>query len=441
MKHQPRCLTVCLFALIPAFAACSGTELDPNPTDAGETAGETSVTFPREDAGTSASENVSSSDESSASPGSTEGMSNGSQPSGQSADTQPGTTENGSTGTSGASGGSHTSSGSTDSFASGHSGGSSVASGSDASSDSSPTPTSSASSDHGSSAGSSESSSSGETYSGSTDGTTSSTGTTPTLPPCVPPRDDDSADNDSADNEDADAGLGWGVDAGTGPDGSPRDIRSDLVLLLEMDEPSFSENDRVLDSSGLDNHGSPRGSVINTTEGRFGGGAAFDGNGWISIPDSTSFDATTGLTLSAWVKFDQLVPGEAPGLIAKRWGFAMESAFALFVWDQNRVWLDVDSENDRFCSRQTLEADTWYHVAVVFDGTLPESRRVKVYLNGELDSVARETSTSVPSNDAPIEVGRLVNGGQNLYGTLDEVAVWTRALSPSEAQSLPHLDL
>lgn len=445
MKHQPRCLTACVFALLPVFAACSGSELDPNQADAGEVGSnsgdDSGVTFPGADADPSDSENSASSAASSAEEGSTDGASSAN-PGATSAGT--GAEDGTSTGTNGAtetpstedspSSDGSTTGASTDATPSG--------SASDPSAGSDPTsgsqsPSAGTSTGHGSSAPSSDVSqdSNGETSVGAgtiSSGENGSSGeTVPALPPCAPPHDED----------DVDAGAAFALDAGTGTDGGPHDVRSDLVLLLEMDEPSFNDTALVLDSSGLDNHGTPRGSGATPAEGRFGGGAAFDGMGWFSIPDSVSFEATTGLTLSAWVKFDQFVPTEAPGIIAKRWGFGIESAFALFVWDENRVWLDVDSENDRFCSRQTLAADTWYHLAVVFDGTLPESRRVKIYVNGRLDSVARETSTTVPSNDAPIEVGRLVNGGQNLYGTLDEVAVWTRALSPSEAHALPHLDL
>lgn len=252
---------------------------------------------------------------------------------------------------------------------------------------------------------------------------------------------------DASDETTTDAGVDSGAqsvnieDAGPPAEAGVVDMYTDLVLLLKMNEESFAQSNRVWDSSGLGNHGVPEGTVVPTTEGRIGGGAAFDGEGWISIPDAPSLTATTGLTIAAWVQLSQRAPSDAPGIVARRRAYGAESAYTLFLWEGNRAFVDVESENDRFPSNRVFELNTWYHLLVVFDGTLPESERVRFYVNGELDTVASETSASLSPITTAIEVGRLVNGGQTWIGTIDEVAIWTRALSTEEAAGLPSLDL
>ncbi len=246
-----------------------------------------------------------------------------------------------------------------------------------------------------------------------------------------------------SDETDVDAGVPSTdtEDSGPPPDAGVTTIYTDLVLLLKMNEESFAEEHRVWDSSGFGNHGSPEGTVTATPDGRFGGGAAFDGAGWISVPDAPSLKATRELTLAAWVNLSQRAPDEAPGIIARRRSFGAESSYTLFLWEGNRAYVDVTLEDDRFGSNHVFDLNTWHHVVVVFDGHLPESERVAVYVDGTLDTVAGETSTSLASTSTAIEIGRLVNGGQPWVGTIDEVAIWRRALSAEEATSLHALDL
>jgi hypothetical protein len=96
----------------------------------------------------------------------------------------------------------------------------------------------------------------------------------------------------------------------------------------------------------------------------------------------------------------------------------------------------VDGETDRFESVAVLNNNTWYHVAVVFDGSADPSERVRLYVNGQLDTVHAETSATVTPSSAAVEVGNLPNGGQSFIGVIDEVAFWKRSLSAAEVLSL-----
>lgn len=72
-----------------------------------------------------------------------------------------------------------------------------------------------------------------------------------------------------------------------------------------------------------------------------------------------------------------------------------------------------------------LNTGEWYHVAATFDGTT-----MKIYINGELDASMTASSSSFVSNGA-FAIGRNYGNDRILDGRIDEVSVWSAALSQS----------
>lgn len=214
-------------------------------------------------------------------------------------------------------------------------------------------------------------------------------------------------------------------------------IGEDLVLLVKFDNDF---GDGIVDLSGFDNHGTFTSGVTQTV-GKFGNGAAFDGFGFVTIPDDASLNPSNELTLSAWVNVSSYDPWLAPGIIAKRSGHGWNNAYSMFLYDNYSMHVDISNSEDRFTTVGLFEVDEWKHVAVVFNGQLAQSERVKVYVNGTLDIVASETSTTLDASTADLEIGRLPGGGNVFHGILDEVAIWSRALSESEIVSLQTTEL
>jgi hypothetical protein len=85
-------------------------------------------------------------------------------------------------------------------------------------------------------------------------------------------------------------------------------------------------------------------------------------------------------------------------------------------------------------SKTVVQPNTWYHVAGVYDAT---ARTLDIYVNGVLDDGALvgtvPTSQALPSGVNP-NVGRRTNGWY-FIGTIDEVKIYSRALSQAEIQS------
>ena len=83
-----------------------------------------------------------------------------------------------------------------------------------------------------------------------------------------------------------------------------------------------------------------------------------------------------------------------------------------------------------------LKPDTWYHVVGTFD-----DEALKVYLDGELvgEKPTPKNGPVMVWNDNNIEIGGRpdTNNGANLYkGLLDELAVYDRALTAEEVETV-----
>ncbi len=95
--------------------------------------------------------------------------------------------------------------------------------------------------------------------------------------------------------------------------------------------------------------------------------------------------------------------------------------------------MDIDSNNDRFTCNTAFSTGIWYHIALVFDGTLAAASRAKLYVNGVLDITADETSATIPSYNSPLKVGLIHTGATTfLDGLADDVRLYRRALPASE---------
>lgn len=208
------------------------------------------------------------------------------------------------------------------------------------------------------------------------------------------------------------------------------------TLLLPLEE---SVTFTVADQSGVGAVGTFDGGITFGVPGVARGGASFDG-GCLVFADAPALNPTSTLTLAAWVRPRGLDGVEPHGLFSKRADYLVQSQFTFFIWQGDRLWVDLDTEDDRFGGTRALQNDRWAHVALVYDGRLDAGVRARVFVDGTLDVVAPETSSSLAPQPVPLVVGCLPNpaGGlnQSFEGDLDEVAMWSRALSDGEVSDL-----
>ena len=153
--------------------------------------------------------------------------------------------------------------------------------------------------------------------------------------------------------------------------------------------------------------------------------AEFDGtDDYISIGPSSEFEfsATDSFTLEGWVRFKS-IPGSGPYYMFSLAGIRVS-------WDQNYdYWYCIAGTNDGTWSN-TPSVDTWYHLAVVGDGT-----NVKLYIDGT-ERISFAQAGTVGSSTATAYFGTYDGDLFDFDGYMDEVrlsssARYTSSFTPS----------
>jgi hypothetical protein len=143
----------------------------------------------------------------------------------------------------------------------------------------------------------------------------------------------------------------------------------------------------------------------------------------VSVADSNSLDATTGVSIEAWVKRQK--SGAWQVVIAKPGNGASQ-------FENYALWLNRSDEAVAYFGNGVsyvqvgtpTPLDTnWHHLVATYDNA-----NAKIYVDGLLTgSVA--SSVALTPNSLPLNIGR-ANGGSSAFGgMLDEVAVYSSALS------------
>jgi hypothetical protein len=167
-------------------------------------------------------------------------------------------------------------------------------------------------------------------------------------------------------------------------------------------------------------------------------------NDAISIPDNNTLDFTNQYTFETWINISNYQYGT---LISKfdddnnnrgwmiNMGESGDYTKLSVVHSAAGTWTNPIQWNTNF----SPSLNTWYHVAVTFDGTLA-SNNLKLFVNGTLQSQANWAYSLVP-NSANVYVGGYDGAGnglnaganiRNINARMDEVRLWNIALNPND---------
>lgn len=221
-------------------------------------------------------------------------------------------------------------------------------------------------------------------------------------------------------------------------------LTSSLVSYWKLDESSGNASDS-LGVNTLTNTGVTYGT------GKINNGADFersDSTDELIITDAaqTGLDLTSMFTLAAWVKFESTVgSNEVWSVISKITGFETAYSFMFgYREDGGPKGLFFAETSDGTNGGTgvsgivswTPSNGTWYHVAVVFDGSQTGVNRVRYFINGVgAYSATSGWHTSIYSGAASFRVGN--SGTGNAFdGMIDEVGVYNRALTDGEISQL-----
>ena len=224
---------------------------------------------------------------------------------------------------------------------------------------------------------------------------------------------------------DAGAGLAFTRAMPSELDGSG--LSNGTIAWWRLDEKTGTQ---VADASGHGHHGTLIGATFEqataerATGGRPSGALACDGKGvHVTIPHHSDFDLAE-MTIQAWVR--PATP-QAPDaqILSKEgaYGLALprNGALKFYFWNA-----------DNIISRP-FDSGRWYHLCMVYDGMQRQS-----YVDGVLEIAV--SSPRPLRSEGELQIGslrgRVGADSCSFNGLIDEVRMWSRALSSDEVRRL-----
>ena len=186
------------------------------------------------------------------------------------------------------------------------------------------------------------------------------------------------------------------------------------------------------DQSSNQNHGALTNGVNWFNSGKFGKSLIFDGtNDMVIVPNSTSLNITSGLTMEAWVYPNAKLSGWDSILMKER---TENLVYALYANTQgSNLPSGQISQNALTYEVQggtRLQKNVWTHIATTYDGAI-----LRLYQNGVLVRTMNLPGTIDPSSGDLIIGGSTIHSLQFFPGRIDEVRIYNRALNASEIQT------
>jgi hypothetical protein len=183
------------------------------------------------------------------------------------------------------------------------------------------------------------------------------------------------------------------------------------------------------DRSGQGNNGTMVNSPLKVI-GKVGQGLQFLGPGvdtYISVPHKSSINLTSSMTLTFWVKPASNITYDWTRLMEKNYstGYYIGSGTGT---NDISYWLNDTEVFDT--ADNVLSVGKWQHLAVTFDDA---SNEVILYIDGNSHTVTSYTGT-ITGNTSALQFTE--SGNRCFNGTMDEVRIYTRALSADEVKRL-----
>ncbi|HEU4694415.1 MAG TPA: DUF1553 domain-containing protein [Vicinamibacterales bacterium] len=192
--------------------------------------------------------------------------------------------------------------------------------------------------------------------------------------------------------------------------------------------------------------------------GRIGQAASFDGKNFIQFGgDIAGFDSygagrgaigandptvtyDDGYTMAAWI-----YPTAPDGAIVTRDedivepnGHGLNLRDGRIEYDYVTKWVD---EGIRLRTQKTISLNEWHHVALTYTGSRWASG-VKIYVDGEdqaLEIMLDDVNSQGAVKREPLRIGAGGGPDNRFRGSLDDVRIYNRALTPAEAGMLADL--
>jgi hypothetical protein len=181
---------------------------------------------------------------------------------------------------------------------------------------------------------------------------------------------------------------------------------------------------------------------------------------YVLVPDADPLDfaGLQSFTLEVWVEFDLPLGSTGTG----RFHLVSKKDDSVAVQDQRGYALFFNGDQDAGSSqrfgfvRNAEDADgglatksivsdvipspgVYHHVVAVFTGSSPPvgapANTLQLFVDGAPSGQTNSSSAALPATSIDLSLGNSPGGGQSANGTLDEVAIYAKALSPERIQA------
>jgi hypothetical protein len=184
------------------------------------------------------------------------------------------------------------------------------------------------------------------------------------------------------------------------------------------------------------NHGALHGGV-SFASGKVGQAFNFNGiDSYVNVPSSPAIKMTGPFTIVAWINYLRTsgVGNNAVSVVTKGIDAAttMDWGLGISPGQKLRPYAQIGADWIYFDCDTILNTGVWYHVAMVYNGT-----NIQGYVNGTLDG-SKTVSGVLQATDYPLRIGTYASvlAPGFFPGEIDELAIYNRALSASEIQTI-----
>jgi hypothetical protein len=184
------------------------------------------------------------------------------------------------------------------------------------------------------------------------------------------------------------------------------------------------------DISGNGHNGTVFGAVL--TSDRFGNPNSayrFDGNDYISVPDSNTFPISSNpFSISSWVEFTSYSTDGGYYLMGQSDGGGNNNKWIFFLGNTGISFIHYPASGSHWIGlgSSDFQLNTWYHVAIRNDGSI-----LTAFVNGSPIGTAPAGFIGDSSN--PFFMGTAEGGhpGRVFIGLMDDVRIYSRSLTDS----------
>ncbi len=155
---------------------------------------------------------------------------------------------------------------------------------------------------------------------------------------------------------------------------------------------------------------------------------SFDSSGdYVSIPDNATMDPTDQISIVFWMKANNVSNGYQH--IVFKQGPVVTS-YGVWLSDNHVYMEDNDNTVRSLTSNATINTDTWYFIAVTYDGDTQ-----KLYINSDLDNSQPLPGITLTYENSPVKIG---SGDYNnaFDGYVDDLRIYSTALTATQVADL-----